>query len=157
VKTRNSSRAIASLGCASLLFFTATCSAEQWPTHPVPTQSSEVAAYREAIKLRPSLDTCMKQTEGTTPGMRDCLSSEHAYQDKRLNTVYKKLMGSLSQDKRTPLRDEERQWIAFRDKFCAMDSNPGQAQELDADECLVDQTADRATELEARLEQKQAR
>ena len=156
MKIWNSSRTPVALAAASLLFFAAACPAEQWPAHPVPTKSSDVAAYREAIKLRPSLDACMKKAQGTTPGIRDCLSSEHAYQDKRLNTVYKKLMGSLSPDKRTALRDEERQWIAFRDKFCAMDPEPGQGQELEADECLVDQTADRATELEARLGQKPA-
>lgn len=154
---RHSPRTFGILAGASLLFFTAACAAQQWPAHPIPTKSSDVAAYREAIKLRPSLDTCMKKAEGTTPGIRDCLSSEHAYQDKRLNVAYKKLMSSLSQDQRTTLRDEERQWIAFRDKFCAMDPNPGQGQELDSAECLVDQTADRATVLEARIGPQQAR
>jgi uncharacterized protein YecT (DUF1311 family) len=126
------------------------CFADQWPSHPLPTKSSEVAAYSHAIGLRPSLSVCIKEADGTTPGIHDCLRDEHGFQDHRLNVNYKKLMGSLSEAGRKHLREEERRWIAFRDKFCAADGEPGQGQELESDECLVDQTADRATELESR-------
>jgi uncharacterized protein YecT (DUF1311 family) len=130
------------------------CFANQWPNHPLPTKSAEVAAYGHVIGLRSSLDTCLKEAGGTTPGNRDCLLEEHGFQDHRLNQIYGQLMKSLNDAGRKQLREEERRWIVFRDKFCAPENEPGQTQELDSDECLVDQTADRATELESRMDKK---
>lgn len=132
----------------------APCFADEWPSHPLPIKSSEAAAYARAIGTRPSFDTCIKNSEGTTPGLRDCLREEHGFQDRRLNQTYKELMGSLNETDRKSLREEERRWIAFRDKFCALDKEPGQGQELDSVGCFVDQTADRATELQSRLDRK---
>jgi uncharacterized protein YecT (DUF1311 family) len=133
------------------------CFADQWPSHSLPTKSADAAAYGRAIGIRSSLDACIKGTGGTTPGIRDCLSGEHDFQDHRLNHIYKKLTGSLSEAERKHLREEERRWITFRDTFCASSPEPGQAQDLEADECLVDQTADRASELESRLDSATAR
>jgi uncharacterized protein YecT (DUF1311 family) len=143
----------ASLSIA-LTLASAPCFADQWPSHPLPTESSGATAYGRAIGLRPSLGACLKDANGTTPGIRDCLRDEHGFQDHRLNQTYKKLMGSLNEAGRKHLREEERRWIAFRDKFCASGGEPGQGQELESDECVVDQTADRATELESRLDRK---
>jgi uncharacterized protein YecT (DUF1311 family) len=139
----------ASLSIAAALV-SGPCIAQQWPSHPLPTKSSEVPAYGRAIGLGPSFGTCLKEAEGTTPGVRDCLREEHGFQDHRLNQAYKKLMGSLTDASRKDLHEEERRWLAFRDKFCAPDTEEGQGQELESDECLVDQTADRATGLESR-------
>ncbi|GGY17782.1 hypothetical protein GCM10008098_06900 [Rhodanobacter panaciterrae] len=144
---------LASLSIAATLA-SGPCFADQWPSHPLPAKSSEAVAYGRTIGLRPSLGACLKDAEGTTPGIRDCLRDEHGFQDHRLNQTYKKLMGSLNEADRKRLREEERRWISFRDKFCAPGSEPGQGQELESDECLVDQTADRATELESRLYRK---
>ena len=141
---------LASLSIVAALV-SGSCFADQWPSRPLPTNSSEVAAYARTIGLRPSLGTCIKEATGTTPGIRDCLRDEHGFQDHRLNQTYKKLMDSLNDVGRKRLREEERRWIAFRDKFCAPDSDAGQGQELESDECLVDQTTDRATELASRL------
>jgi len=127
------------------------CFADKWPSHPLPTKSTDAAAYGRAIGIRPSLDACIKGDRGTTPGISDCLSREHDFQDHRLNHIYKKLMGSLNEAERKHLLEEERRWITFRDTFCAPSPEPGQAEELEADECLVDQTADRSSELESRL------
>lgn len=143
---------LASLLVASVLT-SETCLADQWPAHPLPTKSSETAAYGRSIGLRPSLGSCLKQTDGTTPGIQTCLAQEHVFQDARLNRAYKKLMGSLNETSRKDLRDEERRWITFRNNFCSAGNEPGQGQELESDECLVDQTADRATELELRSKQ----
>lgn len=155
-RSNHVARTAAYLLQGALLLLATACSAEQWPAHPLPTKSSEAEAYGQAIKIRPSLKQCLKDSGDTTPGMRDCLNEEHAYQDKRLNQVYRKLMANLEMAERESLRQEERRWIAFRDKFCAVAPDPGQGQELDADSCLVDQTADRATELESRLSQEAA-
>ena len=143
--------AFASL-CIATAVVSGPCFADQWPSHPLPTKSADAAAYGRAIGIRPSLDACLKGTGGTTPDIRDCLSGEHGFQDHRLNQIYKKLMGSLGEAERKHLREEERRWITFRNTFCAPSPEPGQAQELEADECLVDQTADRASELELRLD-----
>lgn len=142
--------------CIAAALASGPCFADQWPNHPLPTKSSEAAAYGRAIGIQPSLGACLKEADETTPGIRDCLHDEHGFQDHRLNQTYKKLMGSLSEAGRKHLREEERRWIAFRDKFCAPDSEAGQGQgqELESDECLVDQTADRATELESRSHRK---
>ena len=136
---------------ASMLLVSAASQAEQWPRQPMPTTSAEVDAYAKAVKIRPSLKECLGNSEDATPAMRDCLDAEHVYQDKRLNLAYRKLMANLSADERPALRAEERRWITFRDKFCATTPEPGQGQELDALSCLVNQTADRATELESKL------
>ena len=151
--TRHKWSLVASLSTVMALA-SAPCFADQWPIHPLPTKSSEAAAYAHAIGLRPSLSACIKKADGTTPGIHDCLRDEHGFQDHRLNQTYKKLMVSLNEHSRKQLREEERRWITFRDKFCAPESESGQGQELESDECLVDQTADRATELESRLDSK---
>ena len=77
----------------------------------------------------------------------DCASVEHAYQDKRLNAVYKQLMASLDAEDKRKLKAEERQWIVYRDQTCNAENQPETAPEG----CQVETTADRATQLEARL------
>ena len=50
--------------------------------------------------------------------MQDCIAEEFEHQDRRLNTAYQALMGSVSAETRTQLRDAQRKWIAFRDANC---------------------------------------
>lgn len=127
--------------------------AGQWPSHPLPTRSADLAVYEQAIGLRPSMGVCLDESGGTTPGIRDCLAVEHEFQDRRLNESYRKLMASLSEATRKHLRGEGRRWLVFRDALCAPGSEPGQGQVLESAGCRVAQTADRATELELRLNQ----
>ncbi|WP_369928526.1 lysozyme inhibitor LprI family protein [Xanthomonas sp. NCPPB 2632] len=103
--------------------------------------------------LRPAYYTCVKASRGVTLALNDCIGNEHDFQDKRLNTAYQNLRKSLSDVKRTALRDEERAWIGRRDKTCAPDASGGTASLLDSNQCQLDQTAARAAALEARTGQ----
>jgi len=127
---------------------------QRWPAYPAPTKEAEVSAWSRTIKLRPAFSTCLDHAAGATAETRACLGEEHAYQDARLNRVYHRLMLGLKENARQTLRVEERSWIAFRDEHCALPKDPGEQDELGQLECLVDQTADRATELEAQLARK---
>ncbi len=80
-----------------------------------------------------SASDCMKDTEGgeTTVGMGGCLDAERAYWDTRLNAEYARLqsvaasadaeldtLDSAAPRLAPPLREMQRQWIAFRDATC---------------------------------------
>ena len=116
-----------------------------------PAQSQENGS-KEA-PLRPSYYTCIKASNGVTSALNDCIGTEHDFQDKRLNTAYRLLGKTLSKGERNALRDEERTWIAQRDKSCAPDIDGGTASLLDVNQCQLDETAARASALEARLSQ----
>lgn len=108
------------------------------------------AATNEAT-LRPSYHACVKASQGVTLALNNCIGVEHAFQDKRLNAAYQQLRKSLPKAERLRLRDEERAWIAKRDKTCAPDADGGTASLLDANQCQLDETAVRAAALEARM------
>jgi uncharacterized protein YecT (DUF1311 family) len=97
-------------------------------------------AYRE----------CLDKAGGITSTMQDCIKGELERQDRKLNTAYQALMGSVSEKRRAQLRDAQRKWIAFREANCRFyfDSEGGSAARLASDECGVTLTADRAHELE---------
>lgn len=100
--------------------------------------------------LQPAYYTCVKAARGVTIALNDCIGNEYGFQDKRLNTAYQRLRKRLSPDKRNTLRDEERAWIADRDKACAPDNSGGTASLLDSNQCQLDRTAARAAALEER-------
>src|SRR6187402_120154 len=105
-------------------------------------------AYK-TTPLRPSYDKCLKASQGVTLAVNNCIGSEYDFQDKRLNTAYKALRQSMVETQRVALRDQERAWIADRDKACAPPTDGGTADMLGANECRLDRTAERAAELEA--------
>jgi uncharacterized protein YecT (DUF1311 family) len=99
--------------------------------------------------VRPQYESCLDNSEGVTPVMQDCIDEEWIYQDKRLNTAYRKAMSTLSVEKKEDLRTKQRAWIKYRDTFCDAGNQPGQGQVLESEGCEVEQTAIRAAELEA--------
>ncbi len=101
--------------------------------------------------IRPSYQTCADQSDGITVAMRDCADAEYKYQDDRLNAVYQKLRAKLGKAAAVQLRDEQRAWIGQRDKECEVDKTGGTAQLIISDDCAVQATAKRASELETRL------
>ncbi|MGG6462020.1 lysozyme inhibitor LprI family protein [Solilutibacter silvestris] len=103
----------------------------------------------DSPKLRPSYDECISAAGGVTPSMHDCIDAEYRFQDARLNSAYKAFMAKLGGKERTKLRDAQRHWIAKRDEQCASDPDSGQAGALDAYECRLELTANRAAELES--------
>ncbi|MDQ7998020.1 MAG: lysozyme inhibitor LprI family protein [Luteibacter sp.] len=100
--------------------------------------------------LSTSFYACVEASNGVTAALNDCIGTEHDAQDKRLNVAYRRLRDSLAPELRTSLRDEERGWIVARDRDCAADGG-GTGSLLDANQCVLNQTARRASVLEARL------
>lgn len=104
-----------------------------------------------ANDARPSYAACLTTAAGVTPAVKRCMGAEYAYQDKRLNKAYKALMATLDKNQQTKLRGSERIWITHRNSHCVLDPNGGQAAELDAYDCSVQETAKQASTLENRL------
>ena len=124
------------------------------PALPIDVAHAQDAAGRGVAnpkETRTSYATCLTAAAGATPDMKQCMGAEYAYQDKRLNKAYKALMAALDKRQQTKLRSDERAWIAYRNSHCALDPNGGQAAELDAYDCSVQETAKQASALEERL------
>lgn len=100
--------------------------------------------------LSTSFYACVEASNGVTAALNNCIGTEHDAQDKRLNAAYQRLHALLTPALRTSLRDEERVWIARRDRDCAAEEG-GTVSLLDANQCVLNQTARRASLLEARL------
>lgn len=98
---------------------------------------------------RPSYKACAEKAD-TTADINSCIGNEYTYQDKLLNDTYKALSKSLDDSRRTALRDEEREWIAKRDKACKPDPDGGTAELINSNSCNLRWTAERAKELASR-------
>jgi len=112
--------------------------------------ASAASSSAEEKVFRPSFDACLAASGGVTAAMNDCIGAEHDYQDTRLNAAYQRLRKSMTDAERVALRDEERAWIALRDKQCAPDKDGGTAAMLDSNQCHLRETAARAAVLEKR-------
>ncbi|MCS3747723.1 uncharacterized protein YecT (DUF1311 family) [Xanthomonas arboricola] len=132
---------------------------ESRATSEQPTSSSSAGQAQKSTPspstgdspvLRPSYDDCITAAAGATPAMQDCIAAEHAYQDEKLNKVYKALIERLGDEDKSKLRDQQRQWIADRDEKCLYDPDSGQAGIVDAAQCRLEMTAERAAQLESR-------
>ncbi|WP_206410867.1 lysozyme inhibitor LprI family protein [Lysobacter enzymogenes] len=115
-----------------------------------PAQAQAEAAH--AAALRPRYQRCLDASGGVTPAMQDCIDAEYAYQDRRLNQVYRRLIASLPKAGAARLRERQRAWIARRDRDCDPGAAPGQGQLLGADGCRVRKTAERAAQLQTQLD-----
>lgn len=131
----------------SISFFTAL----SLPVNAAHAQHDTRQAKTETNVTRTSYTICLSTAAGVTPDMKQCMGTEYAYQDNRLNKAYKTLMGTLDRDQRIKLRSDERTWITYRNSHCALDPKNGQAAELDAYDCSVQETAKQASALESQL------
>jgi uncharacterized protein YecT (DUF1311 family) len=104
------------------------------------------AADREFGK---DFEACLDKAGGVTPAMIDCISVELKRQDALLNQNYRNLMASLSAGRKKALQEAQRAWIKFRDTNCDFyyDPDGGSAARIDANECQLNMTSDRAKEL----------
>jgi uncharacterized protein YecT (DUF1311 family) len=93
--------------------------------------------------------TCIDKSNGVTSEILDCISAEHERQDARLNENYKRLMSKLSPKRKEQLLEAQRAWVKFRDANCRFYYDPecGSAAHLAGTDCMLQATADRATEL----------
>ena len=93
-----------------------------------------------------------------------CLAQDLRDSDKRINAVYKALMGNLDEAGQKTLRDEQRAWLKPRDKACALDTKESDREKwlqgILADQgrtlCVVRYTFSRVTELDTQLQAKAA-
>lgn len=115
-----------------------------------PTGAQAEAAHTSAP--RPHYQRCLDASGGVTPAMQDCIDTEYAYQDRRLNQVYRRLIASLPKAEAARLRERQRAWIGQRDRDCDPGAAPGQGQLLGADGCRVRKTAERAAQLHRQLD-----
>ena len=93
--------------------------------------------------------TCIDKSNGVTSEMLDCISAEHERQDARLNENYKRLISKLSPKRKEQLLEAQRAWVKFRDANCRFYYDPEgcSAAHLAGTDCMLQATADRATEL----------
>ncbi|MFI4953808.1 MAG: lysozyme inhibitor LprI family protein [Burkholderiales bacterium] len=136
----------------SILTFVPNAARGEPPTQADPATADHRPAEAEtdAIGLRHSYGVCLDASGGADAAMQDCISTKYVYQDARLNTIYGTLMRKLPKGERTRLRVEEREWMTYRDATCKLTPDGGQGQRLESNDCSVEQTAKRATALEAR-------
>ena len=92
------------------------------------------------------VDECM-QKDSSIAGMVGCINAEFAVQDKILNENYKKVMGALTEENRKILKDVQRKWVAYKEAKCAFYPRQGTIHRLDAADCYLQMTKERATEL----------
>jgi uncharacterized protein YecT (DUF1311 family) len=134
---------------AVTLPFTAKALAEPGVQASVP--SDDIEQSTRAISLRPAYVDCIRGGAMTTPGMLACADIEFAFQDKRLNRAYAAAMSALGVAERHVLRNEERKWLSFKARKCALPEGPGSTDHVIAADCDVTETATRATLLDQRL------
>jgi uncharacterized protein YecT (DUF1311 family) len=93
---------------------------------------------------------CMDKTGNTTASMTECMMAEIKRQDAQLNKAYKALMTDLLPSRKTQLQETQRIWMKYRDANCAFYFDPegGTQARVNANECMMNTTAERARELE---------
>lgn len=118
----------------------------------VAAQSAKPVGSAGALLLRPSFATCEEKSEGVTFAMQSCMEIEFRYQNGRLRSVYGSLLQSQDLRSRRSTERLQAEWLAERDRKCAWDAvHGGQAQRLEANYCSMQDTAQRAAELEKML------
>ena len=92
------------------------------------------------------VDECM-QKDSSIAGMVGCINAEFAVQDKILNKNYKKAMSVLNDENKKILKDIQRKWVTYKEAKCAFYPQQGSIHRLDAADCYLQMTKERATEL----------
>ena len=95
-------------------------------------------------------NTCMDKSGGVTSSMVECIVTENKLQDARLNKAFKALNADLPPARKTQLLEAQRAWIKFRDGNCSYYDDPdgGTMARVNANECVMRTTTERASELE---------
>jgi uncharacterized protein YecT (DUF1311 family) len=111
------------------------------------------AAAVPGIAFSSEYDECLAQADANA-AMHRCVEAEFARWDTRLNAAYQAILAAGEFDARgkTELREAQRAWVAFRDKGCEAEGDlfaaGGTAAPLIAADCVLEQTARRAADLE---------
>ena len=93
------------------------------------TVSGYSAQHTEIDAIDAAYSTCLDKSEGVTASMNDCSGEAIGKMDKRLNQLYKTLMGTLPKQKQELLKNSQKKWLAWRtaeqDLSYALDPNEG--------------------------------
>lgn len=63
-------------------------------------------------------EACVKQDDATMQDMGDCGGAWIDREDARLNVAWKKLIAAIAAGSKPAVLEEQRAWLAFRDKSC---------------------------------------
>ena len=129
---------------ASLVFGAQELAIKTKPSSNSPSNLETNLEERDESQER--VDECM-QKDSSIAGMVGCINAEFAVQDKILNENYKKVMGALTEENRKILKDVQRKWVAYKEAKCAFYPQQGSIHRLDAADCYLQMTKERATEL----------
>lgn len=115
-------------------------------TPPAPQRPNDPILAR----LSPVYDQCMRRAVSTLD-IVECASREGERWDGRLNRAYQARMASFNDRQRGALKRAEKAWLAFREADCAAyeDEDWGTISRIDASQCFLRRTVERALELEA--------
>jgi uncharacterized protein YecT (DUF1311 family) len=93
---------------------------------------------------------CIEKAGAVDPAVLECISAEYDFQDKRLNAAYRKLIGSLTGERKKQLLEAQRLWGKYTEANCAFyyDPDGGTMARMQAAECAVTARIERAVELE---------
>lgn len=110
---------------------------------------SQFAAAQD-IGLTKQFSSCMDKSNGVTSSMIDCLEAESKRQGSRLNKAYKQLTDQLSPQRQKQLQIAQGAWVTYRDENCEFYDDPegGTMATVNANDCFMSATAERAKELE---------
>jgi uncharacterized protein YecT (DUF1311 family) len=87
--------------------------------------------------------------DGSTYEMVECLKGKTAAWDKRMTIAYQRMLKAGEVKQRDQLRVAQRLWIQYRDANCLYYGlGEGTIARIDAGECMLRMTKDRALELE---------
>ncbi|AXK40384.1 lysozyme inhibitor LprI family protein [Crenobacter cavernae] len=109
------------------------------------------AAHAGEPAYSKAYNACMDRADGVTQGMVECMDGEIGRQDARLNRAYRQVSAALPATRRTLLQTVQRQWMRYRDANCGFyyDPDGGTMARVQAVDCKLQMTAERAGELEA--------
>ncbi len=86
----------------------------------------------------------------TQRDMNICANRDYAVADAELNAAYRDAMATLDETGKARLKDDERNWIAARDRECkaaTAETQGGSIHPLDLAGCLAEKTKARTREL----------
>lgn len=116
---------------------------------PLPATTEKVQTQNDE-NLRDSYFQCLNSAAGVTPQIEDCIDEELAFQDERLNDILQRMIDGADKQGQSALKTVQEEWLIDRDQSCSSDGQGGQGARLETNGCVLERTAKRATELEAR-------
>ena len=89
--------------------------------------------------------------DGSTYEIVECLKAKTAQWDKRMTVAYQRMLNAGEARQRKQLRAAQRLWIQYRDANCLYYGlGEGTIARIDAGECMLRMTQNRALELEGK-------